>query len=95
MDAWDRDWTAKDKYNYIGIGVTYNFNRSHEDSPKKKAKEEVKNDAFDDEASVPAAKTKKGLFSKKKKKEEDDLLKLRLKLFETQLKLFEMQYLMQ
>lgn len=92
LDAFDRSWTAKDKYNYMGIGLTYNFNRSLEDAPKKREKKEkVEND---EETSNTTTK-KKGLFGNKKKKVKDDeLLNIRLKLFETQLKLFEMQYLL-
>jgi len=112
LDAFDRGWTAKDKYDYIGIGLTYNFNRTLDDSPKKRPKKnQVKkfdNDDMttqsDSSTTTPIAtstkKSKKGLFGRKKKskkseKEEDELLNIRLKLFETQLKLFEMQYLLE
>lgn len=100
LDAFDRSWTAKDKYNYIGLGVTYNFNRTSDDAPKIKPKKKKEEDAFDDGKSnnnnsddirsslLNNSKKKKG-----KKSDEDELLNVRLKLFETQLKLFEMQYL--
>jgi hypothetical protein len=97
LDAFDRDWTAKDKYDYIGIGVTYNFNRTSADAPKKRQKKEVSEDAHEDESSSTESTEKKGLFGKKKKSKKadgDELLNIRLKLFETQLKLFEMQYLL-
>lgn len=106
LDAFSRDWTAKDKYDYVGIGITYNFNRTSDDAPKKRSKKnEIK--TFDDDSlnntgdatnmlSKPKTR-KKGLFgkrNKRKKSEDDELLNIRLKLFETQLKLFEMQYLL-
>jgi len=100
LDAFDRSWTAKDKYNYIGVGVTYNFNRTKDDAPKKRPKKEDENDDTVDSSDTDPSKNdniKKGIFSKKnkrKKSNDDELLNIRLKLFETQLKLFEMQYLL-
>lgn len=92
LDAFSRNWTALDKYNYIGLGFTYNFNRTLEDAPKKRIKKSKKKN---DSTASTTTKKKKGLFGKKKKKvKEDELLNVRLKLFETQLKLFEMQYLL-
>jgi hypothetical protein len=95
LDAFSRDWTAKDKYDYIGFGVTFNFNRSGDDAPKKRPKKES---SLDDVTSDNTNDNKKSLFggNKKKRKQakEDELLNVRLKLFETQLKLFEMQYLL-
>ena len=92
LDAFNRSWTAKDKYNYMGLGITYNFNRSLEDAPKKREKK-VNNDQ--ETKTSETTTNKKGLFGNKKKKVKDDeLLNIRLKLFETQLKLFEMQYLL-
>ncbi len=99
LDAFRRDWTAKDKYDYIGIGLTYNFNRTSDDAPKKRSKkDDIKK--FDEETTLDSStkEPKKGLFNglkkKKKSSKEDELLNVRLKLFETQLKLFEMQYLL-
>lgn len=40
LDAWSRDWSARDKYSYFGVGLRYNFNRETSDYPKKKPKEE-------------------------------------------------------
>lgn len=97
LDAFDRDWTAKDKYDYIGLGVTYNFNRTLDDAPKKRKKKDAMEDGKDSEAtSDNSGSAKKGLFGGKKRKkgDDDELLNIRLKLFETQLKLFEMQYLL-
>lgn len=98
LDAFSRDWTAKDKYEYIGIGITYNFNRSKDDEPKKREKKEDTKEAnADTSTNVKSNDSGNRLFSGKKKSnkgEEDELLNIRLKLFETQLKLFEMQYLL-
>jgi hypothetical protein len=33
LDTWLRDWTAKDKYLFTGIGIRYNFKRSTSDYP--------------------------------------------------------------
>ena len=97
LDAFDRSWTAKDKYNYIGLGLTYNFNRTKDDAPKKKEKVN-KNDT---ETSENNEDIRSGILSrnksnksKKSTNKDDELLNIRLKLFETQLKLFEMQYLL-
>jgi hypothetical protein len=93
LDAFNRSWTAKDKYNYMGIGLTYNFNRTLDDAPKKR-KKKTNESNIEDEKLNKVSKKKKGLFgSKKKQSKEDELLNVRLKLFETQLKLFELQYL--
>ncbi|MBL4594903.1 MAG: hypothetical protein JKX68_13980 [Flavobacteriales bacterium] len=99
LDAFERDWTAKDKYDYIGIGITYNFNRTSADAPKKRKKKTAIKDAYSDDESTSdnSGDIKKKLLGKKrrlKKSKSDELLELRLKLFETQLLLFEMQYLM-
>ncbi len=100
LDAFSRSWSAKDKYNYIGLGITYNFNRTSDDAPKKRNKQE---DAYSSENEQSSSSNpediRKSIFSKNKKNKhkkgnDDDLLNIRLKLFETQLKLFEMQYLL-
>ena len=96
LDAFSRDWTAKDKYDYIGVGVTYNFNRSKDDEPKKRPKEEItkdENTATDNSDNI-RTNLLGGNKKKHKKSEDDELLNIRLKLFETQLKLFEMEYLL-
>lgn len=97
LDAFSRDWTARDKYDYIGVGVTYNFNRSKDDEPKKREKKAATDTNDDSSSNVKAGDSGNRLFGGKKKQnkgEEDELLNIRLKLFETQLKLFEMQYLL-
>jgi hypothetical protein len=96
LDAWARGWTAKDKYLYIGVGVTYNFNRSEAENGIKKKEKPAKTEGDTEESSeATPASTKKGLFGRRKKSKDDELLNIRLKLFETQLKLFEMQYLLE
>ncbi len=103
MDGWFRDWTARDKYSSLVIGIRYNFNRDPEGPYKvnkkpKKEKEDENGEADDSSGTPDRGGILKGLFGGKgnvKPKEEDKLLDLRLKMFETQLKLFEMQYLMQ
>jgi len=104
LDAFSRDWTAKDKYDYIGIGLVYNFNRTADDAPKKRSKrDEIKtfeddsannSSALDNNTNTLSKPKKKGFFGNRKKSGDDELLNIRLKLFETQLKLFEMQYLL-
>ncbi|MBL4669368.1 MAG: hypothetical protein JKY30_08905 [Flavobacteriales bacterium] len=97
LDAFDRSWTANDKYDYIGIGVTYNFNRTADDAPKKRKKKGDQINVETSEITPSTTPKKKGLIANKKKRkktEDDELLNIRLKLFETQLKLFEMQYLL-
>ena len=97
LDAFSRDWTARDKYDYIGLGVTFNFNRSKDDEPKKREKKVTTNSVDDSSSNVKSSDSGNKLFGGKKKQskgEDDELLNIRLKLFETQLKLFEMQYLL-
>ncbi|MBW6482705.1 MAG: hypothetical protein K0B10_06555 [Vicingaceae bacterium] len=99
LDAFNRSWTAYDKYNYIGLGITYNFNRTKDDAPKKREKV-TKNDTetsdsnSNDEIKSSIFSRNKSNKSKKSSSKDDELLNIRLKLFETQLKLFEMQYLL-
>ena len=106
LDAFSRSWTANDKYSYIGVGITYSFNKSVEDAPKKREKKGVDEASDTADASesasdegisvVPVKKKNKNKRTKtnNKSSEDDELLNVRLKLFETQLKLFEMQYLL-
>jgi len=108
MDAWVRDWTANDKYTYVGVGLRFNFNRSEADEPEKSSKgasndvQSIGSSASSKEKSGGSKSKSGGLFSRKesssssrsRSSESDDLLELRLKLYETQLKLFEMQYLL-
>lgn len=103
LDAWVRTWTHKDRYLYTGVGLMYNFGKSEgNDIPdsdrflrphgKKSKSKKVSGDAYEKSSSTSTSDSKKGLFKKKEKKEDKDL-EIKLKLYELQLKLFEMQYL--
>ncbi len=105
MDSWVRPWIHDDKYLYTGVGLCYNVGRTDEDElppgqrflrPKeKKPKAESTTTVTDTELPVATASVgKKGLFKRKSKKEDKDL-EIKLKLYELQLKLFEMQFLVQ
>src|SRR5690606_33093743 len=109
LDTWDRDFSAQDKYSYFGVGLRYNFNREKSQYPKKKIKE-VKVHKADDEKwklfgskkenvepnavklDEPIASRKSGKIDQSRESEE--LEQVKLKMFELQLKLFEMQYLL-
>ncbi|MDX2173168.1 MAG: hypothetical protein SFY56_08615 [Bacteroidota bacterium] len=105
LDAWVRSWSHKDRYLYTGIGLMHNFgNAKSDDIPdedrflrphaKKTKSKKVRGDAYEKSSSTSIGdSSKKGLFKKKEKKEDKDL-EIKLKLYELQLKLFEMQYLM-
>lgn len=107
MDSWERSWSHKDKYFYIGTGLTYNFGKSGDDLPteerflrpgvksSKTAKINADDDAYDNQASGKTG----GFFNRKKtpppaNSKADKDLEVKLKLYELQLKLFEMQYLL-
>ncbi len=108
LDSFVRDWTARDKFGYFGLGVTYNFNRSEDQYPEQKKKEEKsseqaskreKKESTDiSEIDISEASAdKKGLFKKLfqgSSKDDEDLLRIKLKLFQIQMKLFQMQYLL-
>ena len=110
FDTWSRDWSAKDKYSYVGIGIRYNFNRSSDDYPKKKPRKQNNSPEKAD------GQSRNGLFRSKKDQaspqnvsigeplrsrqgsnldqgNNGNLDDIKLKMFELQLKLFEMQYL--
>lgn len=59
LDTWNRSWSALDKYAYMGLGLTYNFNRSIDDYPPKRKKKKKKKDedevASDTESKAGAA----------------------------------------
>jgi hypothetical protein len=107
LDSFVRDWTARDKFAYFGLGLTYNFNRSEDQYPEKKEeKKEAEatssssggggTDISDIDISE-ASGDKQGLFKKLfqgSDKSEEDMLRIKMKLFQIQLKLFQMQYLL-
>ena len=105
VDSWSRSWSHKDKYFYSGVGLCYNFGRGDEDEvpqnqrllrPKAK-KEKVAESSDDTDVKMPSSsKTqRRGLFKRKSDNKNDKDLELKLKLYEIQLKLFEMQFLTQ
>jgi hypothetical protein len=103
VDSWVRNWSHKDRYLYMGVGLVYNLNTGKdadipEDQrifrPKSKTK-----DAYDKDAGGGSSEKKGGLFNfggrpRSGNKKEDRDLEIRMKMYELQLKLFEMQYLM-
>lgn len=83
LDTWLRDWTAKDKYMFTGIGIRYNFARSSSEYPpmsdRKQArlakKEAEKRAAIDGESEQSASSTSQskkgnGIFGLFKKQQE-------------------------
>ena len=95
-----------DKYSYFGLGVRYNFNREKSQYPKDKIKEpkadsekwklfgSKKEDVKPNDVSLgnPIESRKSGKIDQTQENEELEEVKLRM--FELQLKLFEMQYLL-
>jgi hypothetical protein len=109
LDTWSRDFSAYDKYSYFGLGVKYNFNRSKSDYPEKKPKK-LKADKKKDKKWSLFGSNKEDvdpkdvaleepIKSRKSNKidaanQDEDLDEVKMKMFELQLKLFEMQYLL-
>jgi hypothetical protein len=102
VDSWNRTWTKDDKYLYTGVGLCYNFGRGDEDEVpqderllrphSKKEKADESSDDSDVKIPTSSGAQRKGLFNRKSNKEDKDL-ELKLKLYEIQLKLFEMQFM--
>ena len=96
LDAWVRSWSHKDRYLYLGIGFTLNIGKKDdEDVPKEKRfipNEESTTTAGAVDGDIPAI----PLPGKKsgKKTKADRELELKLKMYEMQLMIFELQYLM-
>lgn len=95
IDAWERSWSHKDKYFYSGIGLMYNFGRSSSDDVPENARflKQKNNSASADMDIIPSGKIKRGGLFRRKSNDKD--LDVKMKLYELQLKLFEMQYLLQ
>jgi hypothetical protein len=101
LDSWSRNWSHRDKYFYTGVGLCYNFGRGDDDEvpenqrilrPKPK-KEKATESSDDSDVKMSGSTTqRRGLFKRKDNKEDKDL-ELKLKLYEIQLKLFEMQFM--
>jgi len=105
VDSWVRTWTHKDRYLHIGFGLVYNLNTGKdadvpEDQRLLRPGSKKTKDAYDKDSDSGKTSERKGLFnmgggrSKSSNKKEDKDLELRMKMYELQLKLFEMQYLM-
>lgn len=109
LDGWVRTWSHKDRYAYFGIGLVHNLNTNNNGDvpddqrlfrPRSKKIKDAHSDDDDDSSSSKSSDKKGGLFnfgggkSKSSDKKEDKDLELRMKMYELQLKLFEMQYLM-
>jgi hypothetical protein len=103
IDSWSRNWTHKDRYLNVGLGLVYNFGSSADSDipdsdrflrPKEKESDTSSSkDGYEKSSTdVNTSEKKTGLFKKKSKKEDKDL-EIKLKMYELQLKLFEMQYL--
>jgi hypothetical protein len=107
LDAWDRDFSANDKYSYFGVGLRYNFNRTKDQYPKKKEKNEKepkdkkwslfgskKDDVEPNEVSLPGPIESRQSNPITPDQSDEQLNDIKMKMFELQLKLFEMQYLL-
>lgn len=104
LDSWDRDFSANDKYSYWGIGLRYNFNRSQDDYPEKKEKEpkdkkwslfgSKKENVQPNEVSLPTPLESRQSNPVTQDQSDEQLNDIKMKMFELQLKLFEMQYLL-
>lgn len=106
LDTWSRDFSANDKYSYFGLGLRYTFNRDKNSYPKKKVKakkaEGEKSKLFGSRKEdvqpknvnleTPISSRQSGKIDPGMKSE--DLEDIKIKMFELQLKLFEMQYLL-
>lgn len=94
LDSWVRSWSHKDRYLYMGIGLTLNIGKKdEEDVPKEKRfikDEETKTSSADpDIPQIPLPGKTSG-----KKSKADRELEMKLKMYELQLMIFEMQYLL-
>lgn len=107
LDSWDRDFSANDKYSYFGVGLRYNFNRTKDQYPEKKAKEEKepkdkkwslfgskKDDVEPNEVSLDGPIESRQSNPITPDQSDEQLNDIKMKMFELQLKLFEMQYLL-
>lgn len=107
IDSWSRSWSHKDRYFTAGLGLAYNFGtKSDPDVPDSdrflrpnEKDSETSSSSVDGYEKSPidgGSDKKTGLFRKKSKSgKEDKDLEIRLKLYEVQLKLFEMMYLVE
>jgi hypothetical protein len=107
LDSWDRDFSASDKYSYFGVGLRYNFNRTKDQYPKKKKKKEKepkdkkwslfgskKEDVQPNDVNLPGPIESRQSNPIGTEQTDEQLNDIKMKMFELQLKLFEMQYLL-
>jgi hypothetical protein len=95
IDGWVRSWSHKDRYLFIGIGFTLNIGKKDdEDLPKDKRfiKDKDEKAASSSDPEIPQIPLP-GKSSGKKSKSDREL-ELKLKMYELQLMIFELQYLM-
>lgn len=103
LDTFIRDWTARDKFGYFGLGVTYNFNRSEDQYPDNATAQAGNGSGNPEDIDVSdidiseASGGKKGIFSDvfSGDASEEELLQTKLRLFQLQLQLFQMHYLLE
>lgn len=109
LDAWSREFNSNDKYSYFGLGLRYTFNRDKSSYPRKKEKEKKEKKSDDEkwklfgskkeDVQPNAVQLETPISSRQSGKitpgqQTKDLEDVKLKMFELQLKLFEMQYLL-
>lgn len=96
LETWARDHSAQDKYAFMTVGVRYNFNRTEDDMPERKTRKKNKrnrDDVYPNELDLgDKLKPVKGF--KVNKKREEELMKAMTRMYELQLRLFELQYMM-
>jgi hypothetical protein len=111
LDSRARDWSANDKYSYFGFGLRYNFNRTKDDYPPKKIKEKdliqspekekwrlfgsKKEDVSPKEVNLDGPIESRMSNKVIPGEQNKDLDEIRRSMFELQLKLFQMQYLLE
>jgi len=96
LETWARDNSAQDKYAFVTVGVRYNFNRTEDDMPerkKRKTKKRNRDDVSPNELDL-GKKLKPVKGFKVNKKREEELMKAMTRMYELQLRLFELQYMM-
>ncbi|MBL4625592.1 MAG: hypothetical protein JKY42_10705, partial [Flavobacteriales bacterium] len=95
LDSYDRPVSSKDKYGFIGVGINYTFMRKIEDLIDKNSEEYQDSDMG--KVNDQRVARRKGLLRRKDKQnpreDSDEVKRLQLKLFETEMKLFENQYI--
>ena len=90
LDTWVRDWTARDKYGFYGIGITYNFNRKKDDFAKLPRKgREKRKERKAERLERKAKKDKNGLGLFTTKKQYQQLLQLTIQLTQLQMEILQ------